>query len=63
MKQNRFTSKVVWAAVLAQVVIILQVTGVLEISQIEMINTVATAVLQILVLFGVLNNPTDGTEF
>lgn len=63
MKQNRLMSKVVWLAVLAQIVVILQVSGLLEISQIEVINTIATAVIQILVLFGILNNPTESGEF
>ena len=63
MKQNRLKSKVVWLAVLAQLVIIAQVTGVLTISEIEIINVSATAVIQILVLLGVLNNPTEKTEF
>ena len=61
--QSRFKSKVVWFAVLAQVIVVLQLTGVLEISQIEIINGVVTAVIQTLVLFGVLNNPTDHSGF
>ena len=61
--QNRFKSKVVWAAVLAQIVVILQLTGVLEISQISIINGVATAVIQMLVLFGILNNGTEKSKF
>jgi uncharacterized membrane protein len=61
--QDRLKSKVVWVSVLAQIVIILQVTGVLEISQIEALNNVAIALIQVLVLFGVLNNPTDKDNF
>jgi uncharacterized membrane protein len=60
---NRFKSKVVWLAVLAQVVVILQLTGVLEVSQIDIVNGVATAIIQTLVLFGILNNPTDKENF
>ena len=63
MKQNRFKSKVVWLAVLAQVIVILQITGLLTVSEIEMINISVTAVLQILTLFGVLNSPTDADKF
>jgi len=63
MRQDRIKSKVVWASVLAQIVIILQLTGVLEVSQIEVINGVATAVLQMLVLFGILNSPTTKDGF
>ena len=63
MKQNRLQSKVVWLAVLAQVVVILQLTGVLSLSDIEIVNGVATAVIQMLVLFGVLNDPTSKDNF
>ena len=61
--QNRLKSKVVWLAILAQTVVILQLTGVLSISDVEIVNGVATAVIQILVLVGVLNNPTDKNNF
>ena len=61
--QSRLKSKVVWLAVLAQVVVILQLTGLFQVSDIEIVNGVATAVIQILVLFGVLNNPTDKDNF
>lgn len=61
--QNRLKSKVVWIAALAQIVIILQLTGVLQISDIEIVNGVATAVIQMLVLFGVLNDPTSKVNF
>ena len=63
MKQDRLKSKVVWLAILAQIVIIAQVTGVLTISQIEIVNVTITAVIQILVLAGILNNPTDSENF
>lgn len=63
MKQNRLKSKVVWIAILAQVVIILQVTNVLQVSDIEIVNTVATAIIQALVLVGILNNGTDPNNF
>lgn len=60
---NRLNSKVVWVAVLAQFVVVMQLTGVLEISQIEIVNGVATALIQILVTIGVLNNPTNKKGF
>ena len=61
--KDRLKSKVVWMSVLAQVVIILQLTGALSITQIEIVNGVAAAILQILVLFGILNNPSDKKHF
>lgn len=63
MKQSRFKSKVVWVAVLAQLVIIAQVTGLLTISQIEIVNVSVSAIIQILVLFGILNSSTDADQF
>lgn len=63
MNQNRMKSWAMWMAVLAQVLVILQITGALDISQIEIIDQVATAVLQVLVLFGILNNPEAKDHF
>lgn len=59
MTQVRWQSKVLWAAIVAQVVSILVMTGVISFEQGEFYNQVAIAVLQLLVLFGVVNNPTN----
>lgn len=58
--QNRWKSKVVWLAVLAQVLVIvgLFVPGITE-----PIKIVGTAIIEILTLFGILNNPTDKDNF
>lgn len=61
MNQSRWKSKVLWASIVAQVVVILIMTGVINLQQGEFINQVATALLQLLVLFGVVNNPTNPT--
>jgi phi LC3 family holin len=61
--QSRFKSKVVWLAVISQIMAILLALGVIDVSQNEIINTIVASVLQLLVLFGVLNNPTDGSSF
>lgn len=63
MEQERMKSVVMWSAVLAQVIVILQITGILDVSQIEIVNTVVTATLQILVLVGILNSPTTKGAF
>lgn len=63
MNQDRLKSKVVWMAILAQVVIVMQVTGILPTSDIEVVNVVVTAIIQVLVLIGVLNNPTNSEKF
>lgn len=59
VKQGKFRSKVLWAAVAAQVVSILLLTGVVDATQSETINNVIGGTLQILVLLGILNNPND----
>lgn len=62
IKQNRFKSKIVWLAVLAQVIIVLQLTGALSISDIAIVNGVVVSLLEILSLFGILNNPTSANK-
>ena len=59
MKQNRFKSVTLWLAVLAQVLSVLVLLGLVDISQSDTINGLIVAVLQLLVALGVLNNPTD----
>lgn len=61
--QNRLKSKVVWGAVIAQVLAILLALGVIDAGQSDAVNAVVTAVLQLMVVFGVLNNPTDPVGF
>lgn len=58
--QNRFKSAVVWTAVLGQILLI---TGffIPEIS--DGIKIVGGAVIEILTLFGILNNPTNKSGF
>ena len=63
MDQNRMRSPVVWAAVVAQIVSILLMTGAIGEPLGQTINQVVAGVLQLLVLFGVLNNPTDQGSF
>lgn len=63
MKQNRFYSPVVWIAVVSQILSILIIMGVINIDQQEAINQVAAAILQILTVFGILNDPTSPDQF
>lgn len=63
MEQNRFKSPVVWAAVVAQILTILIVLDVINVAQQESINQVVAAVLQLLIAFGVLNNPVTSDKF
>lgn len=59
MKQNRLKSWVVWTAVLAQLIAILLVTNTIAPEMAETIRAAVTSILEILVLFGILNNPTS----
>lgn len=63
MDQNRLKSPVVWAAVAAQLLALLVTLGVIDTGLSNDLNAAAVAVLQLLVAFGVLNNPTDKTGF
>lgn len=58
--KERLTSKVVWLAVLSQILLIV-VLYKPEIA--EQIKVVATAIIEIATLFGVLNNPSDKENF
>ena len=58
--KERLKSKVVWLAVLAQVLIII---GVFVPNISDTIKVVGASILEILTLFGVLNNPTDRYNF
>ena len=62
MKQNRFKSWALWTAVVSQVLAILLLTNVIGVQDSQLFNQIATAVLQLLVLFGVINNPTVSKE-
>jgi uncharacterized membrane protein len=63
MEQNRWKSPVVWAAVIAQILSILVLMDVINVSQSETINGVVVAVLQLLATFGILNNPVTPDRF
>jgi len=65
MKQARLKSRVVWAAIIAQVISICQLAGIFEKIGIDagVVGDVAAAILQLLVLFGILNNPSDAENF
>lgn len=60
---ERFKSPVTIAAIVAEVVAILLLTGVIDAGVGELVRNVAASVLQVLVLLGVLNNPTDKENF
>jgi len=65
MTQNRFKSKVLWAAIAAQIIALFQLTGLFEQIGIDagLVGDVVAGVFQLLVLFGILNNPSDKQDF
>lgn len=58
--KERLKSPVVWAAVIAQ---ICAVVSIFAPSQSETVKTVAVCIIEILTLFGILNNPCDKSGF
>ena len=63
MIQNRWKSPVLWASLVAQVLALLVLTGVIGPAWSDAITGIVSAVLEALVAFGVLNNPTDKSAF
>ena len=63
MEQNRWKSPVVWAAIVAQALALLVALGAIDTGASDAVNALVVSVLQALVAFGVLNNPTDGSAF
>jgi len=65
MKQSRWKSPVFWGAVVAQILSIGQITGIWAKYGIDtgMVGDVVVGVLQLFVLFGILNDPTTADKF
>jgi len=61
--KERLKSPVTLAAVVGQIVTILLMVGAISTGAGDTVNNVAAGVTQLLVLFGVLNNPTDKNNF
>lgn len=60
---ERLKSWAVWTALASQVLAILVLLEIINPTQSETINDVIVAVLQLLVIMGVLNNPTTPDQF
>lgn len=63
MKQNRFKSKVTWAAIASAVLTILVATDIINVTESEAVENLVVVFLNVLTTFGVLNNPTDKESF
>ena len=62
-RQNRFKSVVTWASIIALLLNILVQFGVILPDQSNAITGAISGILNALVVFGVLNNPTSPVEF
>lgn len=58
--KNRLTSPVVWLSVIAQVAIIITL---FKPEWSDTFKVIATAIVEICTIFGILNNPTERGEF
>ncbi len=65
VEQSRWKSPVLWTAIVAQVLALLELTGALKAMGIDagIVGDVIAGVLQVLVLVGVLNSPTSKNSF
>jgi len=63
MEQGRLKSPVVWTSITAQVLSVLVLLGVFDSGVSSAFNELIAGILQLLVVLGVLNNPTDGENF
>ena len=62
-EQNRLKSPVVWSAIGAQLLTILVLTGAINTGVSDAINALIASILQVLVAFGVFNNPKNKGAF
>jgi len=61
--QNRLKSAALWVAIASQVLGILVALGAIDTGASATVNAVIVAACQILTTVGILNNPTDSTNF
>ena len=58
--QSRFKSPVFWSAIAAQIVSALVYLDIIDVGASDALRTCVCAALELLVAFGILNNPTNG---
>jgi uncharacterized membrane protein len=59
--QSRWKSAILWSAIVAQLIALLQLTGAFKAMGLDAgyIGNVCATILQLLVIIGVINNPSD----
>jgi uncharacterized membrane protein len=63
MEQNRFKSKVLWGTLISLVVSMMVTLDVIQLPVSKAIEDVGVAILNLLVVVGILNNPTDAKDW
>lgn len=63
--QSRWRSKVLWSAIIAQVLSLLQMTGLLAKIGLDLgtVGDVTAALLELAVILGIINNPTNSKDW
>jgi uncharacterized membrane protein len=63
VKQSRWKSAVLWTAIVAQVIALLQLTGAFKAMGLDegYVGNVCATILQVLVILGIINNPENPT--
>ncbi|MBQ3038212.1 MAG: holin [Clostridia bacterium] len=56
--QNRFKSKVLWVSIVSQILALLIALDVIDLAVSDAIKALVVSVCELLVTFGILNNPT-----
>jgi uncharacterized membrane protein len=61
LPQSRWKSKLLWAAIIAQVIALLELTGAIKAMGLDagVVGDVLAGVLQLFVIVGVVNDPTN----
>lgn len=62
-EQSRLKSPVFWTALCAEVLAFLVYLGVVDVEAEQAAEYLVCGLCEVLVLFGILNNPTDGGAF
>lgn len=57
--QNRWKSWVLWSSVGTQVIALLVAFGIIDVGQSQAVTVAFTVLLEVFVMFGVVNNPTN----
>jgi phi LC3 family holin len=60
---SRFKSKVVWASIASIILLFINQTGLVNDLQLDSLKNLIDVILSVLVVFGILNNPTTKDKF